>query len=261
MTRDIHTLWIGDHLSSLERICLSSFLYHGHSVTVHTFTPDLNVPAGVRVLDASPVWPFLELRRYANGSVALTSNYMRWAILQQYQGAIWVDADVLCLRPFSFTDEWVFAWQNDRHVAIGVVGGTSESPILEQLKDLVIHPYQARPYDRPSRKRTKFFRRIFHPNSTKHIKWGEAGGVYSFHNEMQLHNLLDHALPESSFYPLPADEFHTAVDGTCTLDDPRFETSFAIHLWNERFRRGNIDKEGPFPEGSLLAEAKRVFGG
>ena len=32
MSNIIQTLWIGDSLSPMERLCLASFVYHGHDV-------------------------------------------------------------------------------------------------------------------------------------------------------------------------------------------------------------------------------------
>lgn len=47
----IQTLWIGDSLSSMERLCLSSFFQNGHEVHLYVYSDVANIPPGIIVKD------------------------------------------------------------------------------------------------------------------------------------------------------------------------------------------------------------------
>lgn len=47
------TFWWGSALSPYEMFCLKSFVDHGHKVHLYTFDPQLDVPDGVLICDAS----------------------------------------------------------------------------------------------------------------------------------------------------------------------------------------------------------------
>ena len=53
----IQSLWIGDSLSVMERLSLSSFLKNGHEVHLYTYGGVKGVPAGVVVKDAAEIVP------------------------------------------------------------------------------------------------------------------------------------------------------------------------------------------------------------
>ncbi len=55
MLPEIKTLWIGGDLSRLERVCLASFIAHGHKVTLYTYGDVGNIPKGVVLEDANKI--------------------------------------------------------------------------------------------------------------------------------------------------------------------------------------------------------------
>ena len=45
--REVGTLWIGGSLSWMEQLCLKSFVDRGQQITLFSYEPIPNVPAGV----------------------------------------------------------------------------------------------------------------------------------------------------------------------------------------------------------------------
>jgi hypothetical protein len=102
----IQMLWIGE-LSKLERMALASFVANGHIVHLYAYDELAGVPAGVQVIDAREILPEERIFRYGpeagagEGSLANFANLFRYKLLYE-RGGWWVDADVVCLRPFDF---------------------------------------------------------------------------------------------------------------------------------------------------------------
>jgi hypothetical protein len=51
----IHTLWIGDSLSSMENLMLKSFLCNNYNVYLWTYKNILNIPIGISIKDANEI--------------------------------------------------------------------------------------------------------------------------------------------------------------------------------------------------------------
>ncbi|MBN2440166.1 MAG: hypothetical protein JXJ04_02435 [Spirochaetales bacterium] len=109
----IKSLWIGSSLSLLEQLSIKSFLSNGHSVHLYVYDNIKNIPDGVIVWDAHDVVKKDEIfqgqRRPGHyiGYEAF-SDYFRYILLYNY-GGWWSDLDVICLKPFDFQEEYVFA--------------------------------------------------------------------------------------------------------------------------------------------------------
>lgn len=114
--RVIHGLWIGP-LSRLERLTLHSFVGKGHEFHLWRYEPIPDpLPHGVVVRNADEILPQGKVfrKRMADaeselgaGSYATFSDLFRTKLLHEH-GGIWVDMDVLCLRPFDFEQPYVF---------------------------------------------------------------------------------------------------------------------------------------------------------
>jgi len=114
--RIVHGLWIGP-LSRLERLTLHSFVAKGHEFHLWRYVRTLDpLPPGVVLRDANEIVPQAKVfrKRAADdelelgaGSYATFSDLFRTLLLHKL-GGIWVDMDVLCLRPFDFEPPYVF---------------------------------------------------------------------------------------------------------------------------------------------------------
>ncbi len=67
---------------------------HGHSLSLHCYQ-DIDVPAGVKKVDARQTLPFEEFFVFENSPSAFT-NIFRYKLIAE-TGGWWIDTDVLCL--------------------------------------------------------------------------------------------------------------------------------------------------------------------
>jgi len=134
----IHTLWIGDHLSAMEQLTLSSFHHFGFEVYLWTYSKTLTAPLGITIKDASEIIPNESIFSYHNsnkyghgkGSLSGFSDIFRYKLLYLH-GGIWVDMDVTCLQRFTISTPYFFRF----HKQIGLVGNILKSPPGSPLMD------------------------------------------------------------------------------------------------------------------------------
>jgi len=48
----VQSLWVGERLSPIEQLCVSSFLHHGHEFHLYAYGELAGVPAGAALKDA-----------------------------------------------------------------------------------------------------------------------------------------------------------------------------------------------------------------
>jgi hypothetical protein len=95
------SLWVGKPMTKLQKTCLSSFVYHGHTINLFVYDMDMEVPKGVVKRDAREVLSEENIFLVRN-TYAAFSDIFRYHMLHKLD-LIWVDADTLCC-----TDDWSF---------------------------------------------------------------------------------------------------------------------------------------------------------
>lgn len=138
--RIVHGLWIGP-LSRLELLTLHSFVANGHEFHLWRYQRTLDpLPRGVLVRDANEILPRdMVFRKRAEdseiglgaGSYATFSDLFRTKLLHKL-GGIWVDMDVLCLRPFDFEQPYVFR-SHRLGTVMNLIKCPPGSPLMEEL--------------------------------------------------------------------------------------------------------------------------------
>ena len=93
-------LWIGSKLSRLERLSIRSFLDHGHECHLYAYEDMGQVPAGTVLKDANEIIPHRQLFATKRGYGGF-SDLFRWQLLHR-KGQLWIDTDIICLKPFDF---------------------------------------------------------------------------------------------------------------------------------------------------------------
>jgi glycosyltransferase involved in cell wall biosynthesis len=248
----IHGMWIGRHLQRLELLTISSFLRHGHEFNLWAYDDIVTpLPAGCVLRDARKILPRSMLFRKRDtdpetgigaGSLSgVSSDLFRYRLLHD-QGGIWVDMDITCLRPFTFTEPYIF-----RAHRLGAVGSIMKAPRG--------CPVMARAFEATA------------AIAGEDTPWLEPLRILSrliAAEGLQIYVRDDIANPDQwSEYIRPLTE---------TFRQPP-EAWFAIHWMNEFFRTLNLsegrfrgrriidytpDKEAPRP-GSLLHELYRAY--
>lgn len=133
----IQSLWIGSRLSAMENLCIRSFLANGHSFHLYVYGPCENVPSGAVVLDANSVIPEKSIQDgYHRVNSAFFSDMFRYILLQRSE-RWWVDMDTICLKPFDFKEEYVFASEVSQDglgmmVDNGILKAPKDSELLRQ---------------------------------------------------------------------------------------------------------------------------------
>jgi len=234
----IQGLWIGKRLSTMERLCVASFLRHGHDFHLYTYDVVENVPPEAKIMDAARIVPPEKIFRYKkHPSYAGFSNLFRYKLLYE-KGGYWVDMDNICLRPFPDEPEYVFSSQRSGdparpvQVNVGVLKAPAGSEIMRYC------------HEKTAAKDPRF------------LQWGETGpklmakaveafGMEALVSPPQRHNAIDHW------------SWYRSIDGSLSLSD--LSEADSVHLWNEMWRRNAVDKEAQFPKESLFEEAKRLY--
>lgn len=164
---DINALWIGESLGPLERACLASFVRLDQPVTLHSYRR-LDTPPGVALADANAILPEAALFRHRkSGSWCMAADLFRYRLLQRRPGALYVDADIFCLRPFDAESPWLFGAEVVRRRGPGVsrpVLGISnavlrlppQSPVLDGLLGLFEKPVCAARFSPLPQQRLRF---------------------------------------------------------------------------------------------------------
>lgn len=129
----IHLLWIGSHLSLLEKLCLASYATHGYSCWLWTYDSRLAEQVGEEVIvkDAGEIIPENQVFRYTHGnkfghgkgSYAGFSDLFRYKVLYEY-GGWWSDFDITCLQSLPEGEPYIFR----KHDVLPVVGNLLKVP-------------------------------------------------------------------------------------------------------------------------------------
>ena len=129
------SLWVGNPMSMVQKISLSSFVKHGHDLTLYVYDMKMPVPIGIKKADANKILPESELFVVKN-SYGPFADIFRYSMIQK-TGKAWVDADTICLRPdWNFKDN-IFAsyeiYLGKQTVVNGVLSLKQDSEIVDYL--------------------------------------------------------------------------------------------------------------------------------
>jgi len=232
----VEMFWHGPALSRLERLCMTSFIAHGHHVRLHTYQEPQGVPPGVEVTDANRILSERYLFRHArSGSVSAFADWFRYVLLHEH-GGIWVDTDVVCLKPLHYSQPLLFGWQDEQIINNAVLGLPARHELAAWMIDCCEFPNRVRPYDKRRIRRRKLKRRLFQGNQRGNIAWGENGP--SGFTQAARHLGYDHyALPFWHFYPVHFANWRSVFDTGLKENPHLIAGSNALHLWNEMVRR------------------------
>jgi hypothetical protein len=142
---DVVTFWRGP-LDRLRQTCLRSQVAAGHKVTVYSFDPVPGLPDGIANAEAEAILPhaFSERLRPAepDGSwrdwtTLQFSDFFRMRLMAERAG-LWLDADVLLLRPVRIDPaKPFFAWERRRQIGNSVLYLPADDPIVKAFADLM----------------------------------------------------------------------------------------------------------------------------
>ncbi|WP_247882132.1 capsular polysaccharide synthesis protein [Brucella intermedia] len=139
---DICTFWYGPRLREVDRLCLASMVMTGQHVKLFTYAPIENVPAGVKLHDASTILPELAFKRLDPGyptfrsprTIVQFSDIFRIMLMKHQQG-VWLDTDVFLLKQFHPDPEKPYlARENRSRVGVSALYFPPDHPIIGEFE-------------------------------------------------------------------------------------------------------------------------------
>jgi len=114
----VHTMWVGDSLSLLERLTIKSLQQHGHEVHLWAYNFVKNIPEGTILRDASEILPKNSIFSYQGipynglpnngiGSLSHWSDRFQMKLLGMV-GGIYSQLDVTYFKPIDFKEDYLF---------------------------------------------------------------------------------------------------------------------------------------------------------
>ena len=235
----IQSLWIGEKLSKMEQLCVSSFLHNGHPFHLYVYDDVAGLPEGAVLKDASKIIHPDGIFKYKDhDSYAGFSNIFRYKLLLE-KGSYWVDTDVICLNPFIHDAEYVFASERllqptpDKRIKVATC--IMKAPIGSSILDYC--------YSESANKNPEL------------LKWGQTGPLLLTEAIIKYNMWSSVAEPEV-FCPINWWEWNHFIDEGA---DQKLIGAQAVHLWNEMWRRNNTDKSGSFHESSIYEQLKTNY--
>lgn len=254
---ELASFWIGNGLGPIEMASLRSFLRHGDSVTVFSPSPLADLPGGVTWRDAREILPAQGiLRDRRTSSPAPHADLFRYALLGQTD-MIWVDLDIIALRPFDGNARWIFGYEDETTVNNAILRLPKDSQTLRLLRQFHLGTRGIPPFMSGFRRLKYQVRTLGRGLPIDRWPWGSTGprGLTHF---LRVTGEIRHARPVSTFYAVPQHEAARFLvpDGLTMSDLPK--EAWAVHLWAKDLRR-ELDRRhgGKVPEQSFLG---RVLG-
>jgi len=231
----IQSLWIGSRLSAMERLCIRSFLAFQHEFHLYVYETPVGVPPGVKLRDASEILPSSRIFVYKDhNSYAGFANFFRYKLLLE-RGGWWCDMDTVALQPFHLSSRYIFSSEGIRGrktVNAGVIKVPPSSTVMEYA------------WQRCSQMDPAL------------LKWGESGprllaeavaatGMGKFVREPHV------------FCPVHFSECDRFLQPGIEWDfGPEV---YAIHLWNEMWRRSSCDKDRQYDSDCLYQRLRALY--
>ena len=257
LNQNIQSLWIGGQLSAVERLCIQSFLDHGHDFHLYTYEGIHNAPEKAILHDAREIIPENEIFKntagWGEGSVSGFADLFRLKLIQT-KGGWWVDMDVICLKRFDFNDELILcsSYEDEygqlanncvfkaprnslfisccldelANINLKTMPFGTAGPFLFQkiVKDLYLESHVSNYWN-------------FNPISWKNVKPIILGYMTSKEKVKEL--LRPYTKPK-------------------TMAGRKIPSSaYAVHFWNEVWKAGKLDKNGNYPTQSIFEKLKR----
>lgn len=243
----IQSLWIKGELSVMEQLCLKSFLANGHAFHLYTYGDVRGVPEGVVLKNAEEILPADRIFVYSKEkSYAGFSNLFRYKLLLD-RGNIWVDTDVVCLKPFQFSSDFILGRERARFpepggewvYPNGIMGSPAHGDFIRQCYE-----------EADSR-------------DPEALHWGETGPELTTRLVVENH-LHGQTQPPSVFDCLVWYRWYRAIHPKAWASfifwySYQLKGAHALHLYNEMWRRSGKDKNAGYPGHTVYERLKRRY--
>ena len=253
MLMKLATLWIGDSLGDIERASARSFLKQGNELTLYSYSPIGNVPKGVICKDANEILRSdVIIRHKKTGSPAIHADFFRYALMQKTD-FVWVDLDIIAVKPFDFDDFWIFGYESSGVVNNAVLRLPKDSKTLYELSKYGLN-YKGIPVHLRGGKKIKYLIRSFFKGGigVDEWPWGATGPKLLTYY-LNKTNEIDRAFKKNAFYAIPIDQAEIFIKPKGLSNSELGDDVYALHLWGKELRQILFDKyDGVIPQDSFL---------
>ena len=254
----LNSLWVGNTLGFVERLCLMSALGTGHHFKLYSYEPDKlqGVPDGVELCDAAEIMPREKLISYSDtGAVALGANFWRYNLLAKGHGR-WVDMDLILLKRFPVESEYVFGWEYAGWINNAVMAAPAGSAFVDDLLSIP-QPNRRPPWFGPKRSLLFYLERLKKGHiPLEDMPWGTyAAGLVTY--LVKKHKLEQFTLPPRVFYPVEWKDARKLYGPAEEIEAMLAEDTLTVHMWHSSL--GEL-KQAPPPAGSYMAKVAQRFG-
>jgi mannosyltransferase OCH1-like enzyme len=224
---DIHFLWINNQpLSNLEKMCLKSHINNNHSCVLWSYDTNIQYPNGIEIRDANTIIPRDKIFAYKKppfkNNLAGFSDLFRYKVLYEY-GGWWCDIDVLCLKKFDFSQDYVFATERKMNKTIGLAPAVIKCPIKSNLIKSCLEDAEKR------------------LSINTNINWCEIAHKL-LNKYIGEYNLQQYLVDYKIFCPVDWFNIKPFFEKNYDIDT---NISYGIHLWNTVVKRNGINKNIP----------------
>ena len=253
----VGTVWVGDSLDWIGKLCLMSFVHQGHPVYLF-HTQDMADPGidGIELADAREVFDFDDTLLDQFGPAQFADIFRLHMI--RNTGLIWVDADVICHRPLHCTDDYLCGYEGSGWVNNAVLCLPADSRSLTRMIKHFADPSYVPPW--LSRRILNRLRET--PEDKRLMRACEmnptALGPRALTYMLEKHGEIDRALPEHVLNPVPwslGDIYFNPCGG---VEGWLSEETLTVHLYASRL--GRVHKRVAPAPGSFIAEVARKVG-
>ena len=236
----VQGLWIGESLGPIGQLSIRSFLANGHGYHLYTYGKVEGIPPGTTVLDGREILPSARIFKYRDhDTYAGFSNHFRYRLLL-LRGGVWVDCDVVCLRPLRLPD-------------FAVAQEETEDGSPQCASCLIAAP-----------RGDELMRRaeaICDAADVNKLKWGQIGPKLMTRLVREL-GREPALLPVEAVCPVGFMRWWEMISPEPAVQArvrEQVRPARAVHLWHELFRREGYHDRAQFPPGSLLAELQARY--
>lgn len=210
------SLWVGNKMTKIQEISLSSFIYHGHNLTLYVYDLGMQVPKGIEKADARFIMDESELF-LVKDSYAAFSDLFRYRMIRK-TGLTWVDADTICLSPNWDNLGDIYACM-EKNI---VVGGVLKLPQNSKALSYLI-------------RRSSLF-------DKNQITWAEVGPVL-VDRAFKRYDLMEYVHPMETFCGIHWSDWQKLWDPKYLREIKLLEkTSKSISVYHTMTTRAKIDK-------------------
>lgn len=227
----VQGFWVGE-LNILCYLTMKSHLENRHIFHLYIYKKHFNLnskylPNGVILKDASEIFEYKEISTNFHHMYATLSDIFRYKLLFD-KGGIWVDMDVVNVKPYDFKEDYVFCGELDTNNNFIFNGGFIKA-----------------------KKKSKLMKDCYE-TSLKLIQNNDiiSNGLIGpklINEKITEYNMKHYMIKSDNIYPYNPKDFKDMFS-----DNKIKKLKYSIHLWNELFRYYKIDEK-------LLIDDKNIL--